>query len=196
VLLERLFTTAGTQWVGEGDARTAAVELASLKGRFAGGFDDVREVLLHEAVGRGWFRRHPDDVRWYWWALGLTGLVGAGVAGVILAVVSDWAIVAVPVAGASIVLLIVSGSLPTRTRDGRRLLHESAGFRRFIETAEAGRAAFAEESDQLIDYLGYAVAMGLVDGWVGRFQGIESTGRRRRIDPTPLAAYLEAARLG
>ncbi|MBW3665025.1 MAG: DUF2207 domain-containing protein [Actinobacteria bacterium] len=195
VLLDRLFMTAGAQWVGEGDQRRPAVELSSLRGRFASGFEDVRDVLLHEAVARGWFRRHPDDVRWYWWALGFTGLVGAIVAGVILAVVSDWAIVAIPVASASVVLLLVSRWLPTRTRAGRRMLRESAGFRRFVETAEAGRAEFAEESDQMIDYLGYAVAMGLVSGWVGRFRGLEDTGRRRRIDPTPLDAYLEVARL-
>ncbi len=57
-------------------------------------------------------------------------------------------------------------------RDGA-LLRRTLGFRRYMETAEKDRAAFAEREGIFSAYLPYAIVFGCVDRWAKTFEGLD-----------------------
>ena len=198
LLLDRLFTTAGAVYAAgppTGGGPAVVIALDALRGRFAGSFELLREQVALEAYAHGWFHRPPEQVRWYWWAVGTTGLVVSATGTIVAAAFSDWALVGLPLVAASLLVLLLAPFMPHRTRAGADLLRRAAGFRRFVEVAETDRMRFAEEEGSFIGYLGYAVVFGLVDRWVAAFDRLSAEGGARPLRDVPADAYVELARL-
>jgi hypothetical protein len=148
------------------------VQLSALKGSFAADYKAVGDALYADARRRRWFAHRPDRVRSLWRGVG----VGATVAAMALLgaalLFSTVAVAVIPLVVAGLVLLLAHRWMPSRTATGSRMLDEALGFRKFIETAETGRAAFAEQQQLFVEFLPYAVAFGAVDRWARAFGGL------------------------
>jgi uncharacterized membrane protein len=63
--------------------------------------------------------------------------------------------------------------MPARTEKGSAVLRATLGFKRYMDTAETDRAAFAEKEGLFTAYLPYAVMFGTVDKWIHAFAGLD-----------------------
>ena len=148
------------------------VLLSDLKTKFVARLKQVQEALYESVVAHGWFVRSPVTTRNVWLGIGFAALAlgivveGAAIAWTKLALVP----VSAPLAG--LVLLAGHGSMPRRTARGTATLTRVRGFRRYIETAEADRARFAEDSNLFFEYLPYAIVFGATERWAKAFEGL------------------------
>jgi uncharacterized membrane protein YgcG len=153
-----------------------SVRLKDLKNKFYTDLADVKKELYHEATDvQHFFARNPETIRNIYRVAGLI-MAGVGVAGVFL--LGSWlggGIVAIPLVIAGLVLAVISGAMPRRTAEGRRMYRRSLGFRLFMVTAEKERQRFAEQQNIFSDYLPYAIVFQCVKKWAKAFEdlGIE-----------------------
>ena len=151
-----------------------SVKLSDLKGTFASDYNAVKDLLYDDARAQGWFTRRPDRVRGLWLGVGIAlTVVGIGLV-VLAALFTTFALAAVPIVVAGLVLTVAHRWMPHRTAAGSRKLDETLGFRQFINTAEAGRAEFAEQQNLFVKFLPYAVVFGAVDKWARAFGGLDA----------------------
>ena len=64
--------------------------------------------------------------------------------------------------------------MPARTAAGAALFAQALGFKRYMDTAETDRAAFAEKEGLFTAYLPYAVMFASVDKWMRAFAGLDT----------------------
>jgi uncharacterized membrane protein YgcG len=148
------------------------VTLSGLRRTFADDLHQVQNRLYEDVVQRGWFVGRPDYVRALWTALGIVLLVvGVGLT-VLGAIFTHWALVAVPIAIAGLVLTVGAHNMPSRTAKGTGTLRRVLGFRVFIDQSEKDRARFAEEQHLFSEYLPYAIVFGCVHQWAKTFEGL------------------------
>jgi uncharacterized membrane protein len=112
-------------------------------------------------------------VRLKWRVIGALALALAGAVTVVLAVVSHWALLGLPLVVGGLGLLIGARRAPRRTPKGWGVLRRVSGFRRFIEESEKERARFAERANLFSEYLPYAVVFGCTDKWAKAFAGLD-----------------------
>ena len=148
------------------------VELSELKNKFAARQKEVHDALYEDLVSRGWYSSRPDSTRLKWMGLGFLALVAsvAVFAGAIWK--TSFALVPIPLILGSLVLIAVSGRMPSRTAKGTAALRRALGFRRFIETAEGNRARFAERANLFYEYLPFAIVFGEAERWARAFEGV------------------------
>jgi uncharacterized membrane protein len=58
------------------------------------------------------------------------------------------------------------------------MYRRALGFRRYIETAETERQAFAERRNLFEEYLPYAIVFEAVDKWANAFEGLDDEANR------------------
>lgn len=152
------------------------VRLEDLKNKFYKDLADVKKELYHEATDvQHFFARNPETIRNIYRVAGLV-MAGVGVAGVFL--LGSWlggGIVPIPLVIAGLLLAFISGAMPRRTAEGRRMYRRSLGFRLYMLTAEKERQRFAEQQNIFSDYLPYAIVFQCVQKWAKAFAdlGIE-----------------------
>jgi uncharacterized membrane protein YgcG len=145
------------------------VKLSDLKNTFATRMAKVRELLMDDAMSKGWFTRKPGTVKILWSVLGFL-VLGAGIAlTILLAAETHAALVGVPVIIGGILLLVAARWMPKRTAKGYATLRHMLGFKRFIDESEKHRAQFAERANIFSEYLPYAVVFGATDKWAKTF---------------------------
>jgi len=151
------------------------VRLSDLKYEFQPQLATVRAALYEDAVQRGWYRMRPDITRLAWRVLGVALLVLGIAVTVVVALVSSFGIVALPLVLAGVVMLFAGGRMPARTAKGYALLSRIRGFRRlFDESDEDLRARFAEEHGIFSQYLPYAIVFGCTEKWARAFEGLDA----------------------
>lgn len=148
------------------------VEISSLRQKFRARLDSVQEALYEEIVSQGWYRRSPKSTRTRWLALGILALVASVALFIAAVVLTEWAIVPIPLMVGSIAVIGGHATTPARTGKGSAALRRVRGFERFISSAELYRARFAEQSRIFYDYLPYAIVFGLTEEWAKAFEGL------------------------
>lgn len=149
------------------------VRLSDLKNKFYKDLTKVKEGLYEEATkSLRFFPRDPEAVRTTYRIAGLAlGGVGAGLV-VLLGQNAGLGIIGIPIALAGGLLALMAGLMPARTAQGRLMYRRCLGFRRYVETAEKDRQAFAEKANIFHEYLPYAIVFECVDKWARAFEGI------------------------
>ncbi len=152
-----------------------SVLLSTLKGSFAPTLARSQKLLYTDATERGWFVADPSAVRTLYAGLGcVTALAGIGLV-FLLGRLLGWGLVGMAVVPAGIALLVLNHAMPARTATGAALFAQALGFKRYMDTAETDRAAFAEKEGLFTAYLPYAVMFGSVDKWLRAFSGLDLT---------------------
>lgn len=150
-----------------------AVLLSERKGKVAPSLRSAQRELYEDAVERRWFTGHPERTRQAWAAAGCTVTI-AGIGLVfLLGATFGFGLAAIGVIVAGLVLLVTHSAMARRTASGSELLRRTLGFRRYMETAEKDRAAFAEREGIFSAYLPYAIVFGCVDRWAKAFEGLD-----------------------
>jgi uncharacterized protein (TIGR04222 family) len=151
-----------------------SVLLSSLKGKFQPTLKGAEDLLYQDATERGWFVADPSRVRIVYAGLGCaTAAVGIGLV-VLLGQILGWGLVGLAIVPAGVALLVMNRAMPARTAAGAALLAQTLGFKRYMDTAETDRAAFAEKAGLFTEYLPYAVMFGSVDRWLRAFAGLDT----------------------
>ncbi|MDQ3978456.1 MAG: DUF2207 domain-containing protein [Actinomycetota bacterium] len=149
------------------------IRLSNLKRKFAPRLRKVQDALYDQVVSARWFATRPDHVRVKWRVVGVIAVVLAVGAAILLAAVTTFGLVGIPLVAGALGLLGLAGRLPRRTAKGWAALRRVSGFRRFIEESEMERARFAERAHLFTEYLPYAVVFGATEKWARAFAGLE-----------------------
>ncbi len=150
-----------------------SVVVSSLKGTFAPTLLLAESHLYADAKDHGWFVADPSRVRTAYASLGcLIVVAGIGLVWALGASIG-WGLVGLAIVPAGALLVIMHRAMPARTEKGAALLAQTLGFKRYMDTAETDRAAFAEKEGLFTAYLPYAVMFGSVDKWIRAFAGLD-----------------------
>ena len=151
------------------------VKLADLRGHFQPVLQNAERQLYADAKGRGWFVGDPSSVRLGYGVLAAVALAAALGLAWLLGMAAGAGLVGLALVPAALVLGLVARAMPARTAAGAEVLARTLGFKRYMETAEKDRAAFAEKEGLFTAYLPYAVMFGCVSGWARAFAGLDTT---------------------
>ncbi|MEO3938382.1 DUF2207 domain-containing protein [Dermatophilaceae bacterium Soc4.6] len=159
------------------------VQLSALKTHFATTLAAAKAQMYDDVVQRGWFRRNPASQRAGWQALGFL-LIGAGVAsavwlggatsdidrtGGIGIGVPSGIVLGIGLLLAGLIVRVLGSRMAARTAQGSAVNAQALGFKRYLETAEAGQIRFEEAQSIFSRYLPYAIVFGVADRWAGTF---------------------------
>lgn len=140
---------------------------------FARSAPGVRSLLYAELVKRGYFGESPEETRTNWRNRALRSFIVLPIVGLIVwllffrGVGWFWFLLGVLVV-MSVVVYLISGALPKKTRVGAEAAAKWLAFRRYLEQID--RYDKVAEHKEIFDkYLPYAIAFGLEESWVGAF---------------------------
>ena len=150
-----------------------SVLLSSLKGTFAGTLSLAETQLYADAKDRGWFVADPARVRTAYAGLGCLVVIAGFALVWVLGSSVGWGLVGLAIIPAGGLLIVMNKAMPARTETGSATLAQTLGFKRYMDTAETDRAAFAEKEGLFTAYLPYAVMFGSVDKWLRAFAGLD-----------------------
>ena len=156
-----------------------SVTLSDLRTTFAASMALVQSELYEEVTRRGWFRANPKTVRDHWYVAGGALVVVGAVVAIALGAIfgPTWALVAAPLPVLGVLAFVLAPRAPARTAEGTAMLAQTLGFRRYLETAEAGQLRFEEGEDVFSRYLPYAIVFGAADRWAGIFSRLAAQGQ-------------------
>lgn len=182
-----------------------SVRLSTTADTMAYAVDEVNRALIGSAVRRGWYRSAPSG-----WFLRKTGAALA--ASTVLGSLSLFLALTVPIdtidvglglgavvfllapIGVALVLHNGRGQLPAGYAVGR----QAAGFRHYLETAEADQIRLEETDDSYRRHLPWAIAFGLTTQWTHFCRQLAEAGTYWVPDPDrpngPFTAAIEAIR--
>ena len=154
------------------------VKLSNIKQRFAEQQDQVKTALYDEMVKRGYFERNPQSTRRTYKGVGLALFGGSIFGGFFLfGIVGTFApLIIVPIIATAILglaLIIVSGSMPRKTRAGSEAAQKWMAFRRYLDDIDQYDNV-AEAKTIFDQYLPYAIAFGLERSWVNKFASVDT----------------------
>jgi len=150
-----------------------SVLLSTLKGTFRTTLTKAEAQLYTDAMANGWFVGDPSRLRTAYAGLGcLVVVVALGLA-FLLGSAFGWGLVGLALVPAGALLVVMNRAMPARTEAGAELLAQVLGFKRYMDTAETDRAAFAEKEGLFTAYLPYAVMFGSVEKWIHAFAGLD-----------------------
>ncbi|HEX4744382.1 MAG TPA: DUF2207 domain-containing protein [Candidatus Limnocylindria bacterium] len=154
------------------------VLLSERKGKVAPSLKLAQRQLYRDAMERRWFTGDPENARAMWAGVGI--LVAAAGAGLVflLGTRLGLGLVGLAVIVCGLALLATHSAMARRSAAGSELLRRTLGFRRYMETAEKDRAAFAEREGIFSAYLPYAIVFGIVERWAKAFEGLDREATR------------------
>jgi uncharacterized membrane protein len=129
--------------------------------------------MYRTMVKRRLFPTSPHNVRRIWLGLGMAIVAAAGV---VYALPPSWAgyrsgALALGLGLSGLVIAALSPLMPRKTWDGARAMIRVRGFREFLERAEKDRLERLPP-DTLHKWLPWAIALGVTERWIGRFDGL------------------------
>lgn len=154
------------------------VKLSSLKEKFYTAIPALRSALYKAVVDEGLFKESPDATRTRYGVLGALALVAAFFIGVVLVGAlgrfSD-AIVCVPMGLGlnAIGIIILARHMPRRTEAGAEAYARWSAFKRYLQNLEK-YTKVEEAADIFSNYLPYAVAFGLEQSFIRKFQNVQA----------------------
>ncbi len=154
-------------------AAGGSVLLSSLKGTFSPTLTKAESQLYTDAMARGWFVADPSRLRTAYAGLGCLAVILALGLTFLLGSSFGWGLVGLALVPAGALLIVMNRAMPARTETGAALFAQTLGFKRYMDTAETDRAAFAEKEGLFTAYLPYAVMFGTVDKWIHAFAGLD-----------------------
>lgn len=197
-------TDAERMLLGKVFAEFREVRLSDLQHKFYAYLPKISQKAYGALVDRGYFAASPARVRGSWLALGV--FWAAAWVGLAVLVVKEggappapWVIAAV-LAGPQV--LIAAPFMPRRTAKGRRALEDVKGLEEYIVRAEreelearARREGFQPHFERVLPY---ALALGLVEEWGEKFEGLftPEPGWYEGPSGVPLTTGLWASHLG
>ena len=129
-------------------------------------------MMVHE----GWFTSHPAGAKQTIAQLG--GMIlGGGFLATILAALAGVGLLGIPILAAAITLMFSTSRAPQRTAKGYAYYVQAMGFKKYLETAEAGQLQYEAGEDIFSRYLPYAMVFGIVERWVALFRDLAAQGR-------------------
>ncbi|MCD6400279.1 DUF2207 domain-containing protein, partial [candidate division WOR-3 bacterium] len=143
-------------------------KLSELKGEFYPTVKKVKSSLYSILTKNGYFYGNPEGVRAGYISFGIFFFVGGGF---LFMFSPKWAITLIIM---GIILVIFSRGMPKRTPKGIRALRKILGFREFLMRVEQPKLKLMLEENPTLffDFLPYALALGVVDKWAERFEGL------------------------
>ncbi len=150
--------------------------LFRVQGQFAQAVPRLRALLDHELVLRGYFSASPHETREAWRTRALRGVVFTAAGGLALWIFVFrtagwfWFPVAVVLAG-WIVLYLMSGAMPRKTRAGAEAAARWNAFRQYLADIER-YDRLAEARERFERFLPFAVAFGLEQSWTAKFAAV------------------------
>ena len=154
------------------------VELSELKNKFYTAVPTIRKQLYEAVVEEGFFEGSPEKVRSTYGCLGVAALILAVVVGFfftgILARYSGFVLcVPVGVAVTAIGVIILARYMPRRTQNGSEEVARWRAFKRYLQNLE--KYTKVEEATEIFErYLPYAVAFGLEQSFIQKFQKVDA----------------------
>jgi hypothetical protein len=152
--------------------------LSALENRFHHHLEKIRGLVFDRLLERGCYRARPSRVRHGWHTAGVF-------AGILLACGSGLPLggLAVPppvfIAGGILTAALVGAFalvMPTRTREGTRVLGAVVGFREFLSRVEGDRLARTKLEPALFErFLPWAMALGVERQWASAFDDLWRT---------------------
>lgn len=137
--------------------------------------EEVKNLLLGEAIALGWFRRNPVHVRNTWM------IIGGIIFGLAIFTSNVWLFsLAIPI-------ILFGWYMPRVTRKGALALEHVLGFKHFLKVTEEQRLAFsdapARRPEQFAEFLPAAVSLGVEREWIKQFASLN----------VPPPSYFEAS---
>ena len=158
------------------DGSKSGTRLSSLKGTFSSTLNHAEGLLYADSARLKWFTSNPQTARLIWAGLGIAVIIVGGVASLALGVLAGWGLLGVAIILLGAVMITTSHWMPRRTGLGTDLFKKTLGFRRYMNSAEKDRQAFAEKAEIFTQYLPYAIVFGCVHRWAKAFEGIDTSG--------------------
>jgi uncharacterized membrane protein YgcG len=158
-------------------------------------FPRARDEIYRTMVRRRLFPSSPENVRRIWLAL---AAAVAGVGAVLYITPPPWAggrsgVFALGFVLSGLVIAAFSPLMPRKTWEGARATVRVRGFQDFLERAEKDRLQ-RMPPDTLHRWLPWAIALGVTERWIWRFEGVEvdKPAWYRGDDGFSLAGYQRA----
>jgi len=157
---------------------TNEVSLSDLKNKFYTAIPTLRKQLYQAVVDEGYFKESPEATRTRYSCLGIAGLAATFIVGFVLigafVQLSD-AVFCVPIGlgVTALVLIILARYMPRRTEKGADAVARWRAFKRYLQNLE--KYTKIEDAAGIFDkYLPYAVAFGLEQSWIRRFEKVDA----------------------
>jgi uncharacterized membrane protein YgcG len=154
-------------------------------------FEPIRDAIYRAMVARRAFPRSPFWIRQGWGALGIAMIFVGGALFVGLEPFAGlrWSLAA-GVFASGLIVLGIGQVMPRRTWRGVRLVVHLRGFQEFLERAEKDRLERLPP-DTLHRWLPWAIALGVSEQWIHRFQGlpVDAPSWYRVRQPFTLSSY-------
>ncbi len=162
------------------------VQLSDLKYKFNTTLTAAKAQMYEEVVQRGWFRKSPQSQRGIWQGAGFV-LIGAGVASIFFLAkptsdidrtggigigIPSGVILGIGLIIAGLIFRVLGKRMAAKTAEGSAMNVQALGFKKYLETAEAGQIRFEEAQSIFSRYLPYAIVFGVADRWAGTFQKV------------------------
>jgi uncharacterized protein (TIGR04222 family) len=148
------------------------VTLSSLRTTFASRLERVENQLYTDAVERGWFRKRPDEVRGFWYLIGVAIVLLALGLTFVLALFTHLGLIGIAALVVGIVFVVGASRMPARTAKGTAMLRRIRGFRTVIEKADTHLSRWAEQENVFTRFLPYAIVFGCTEKWAKAFEQI------------------------
>ncbi|HBX82385.1 MAG TPA: DUF2207 domain-containing protein [Propionibacteriaceae bacterium] len=136
--------------------------------------NDLRERVTNDLH---WFRGNPLAAQVVAIAVGVALIVAGVGVGFGLAYAAGYGLVGAALVITGLGVIASMRLFSARTAEGSVVLAQALGFRRYLETAEAGQIRFEEGIDVFSRYLPWAIVFGVTDHWVKVFQQLAAEGR-------------------
>lgn len=147
------------------------VTTSDLKNRFYSKIPGINDAIYAEMVNRTYFPKRPDKVRSKYRTIGITMAVFGSILASVLVFLPFAVTTAFTLVITGIVLIVVSGSMPAKTKLGSKIFDKVLGFKMYMETAERFRVQDLTP-ETFEKYLPYAMVFGIENQWAERFKDI------------------------
>ncbi|MFG0260537.1 MAG: DUF2207 domain-containing protein [Phycisphaerales bacterium JB041] len=201
---DEAMTSAERMLLNKVFAESREVKLSELQHKFYAYMPNLAKKTYAALVDAGYYASSPAGVRGGWLAVGAFWAIGCVVSAVAAVRVAGlppvpWIIAAVLTTPQ---MLCVAPFMPRRTAKGRRAVEAVKGLEEYILRAERdeleARAAKEGFQPHFESLLPYALALGLVEEWGEKFEGLFVPEPEWYVGPSdvPLTSAVWAAHLG
>ncbi|MDR1450530.1 MAG: DUF2207 domain-containing protein [Propionibacteriaceae bacterium] len=143
---------------------------------------ETQRGIARDLVRQRWYRRDPAVIVASWLVIGFV-LAAAGVVGGLglgfwlgSGGQRGWVYLGLPVVLLGLGFMFLARAMPIRTPVGSALASQGYGFKKYLETAEAGQLRWEEGQDIFSRYLPYAIAFGCAERWAKVFEELAQQG--------------------